>query len=84
MRRTSEDYIVPDVVDDEEAASNAYLDICEDAVERARTRASKIEIGAPGYCDFCGNHFTRVVDRVTRTGETVQACGKCRDENRLG
>jgi hypothetical protein len=83
-RKTTADYVPPDVVDDEEAAANAYQDICDDAVNRARTRAAKIEAGAAGFCDFCGSHFPRVVDRITRLGEKVQACGRCRDENKLG
>lgn len=83
-RKKIEDYVPPDVRDDEEIASDAYQNICDDAVNRARTKASKIEVGAPGECSFCGSNFPRVVDRVMPDGENVQACGKCRDDNKLG
>lgn len=78
-RKKTEDYIQPDVIDDEEAASNAYQDICDDAVNRARTKARKIEPGEPGECDYCGEESARVVMRQERP-----ACAKCRDRYKLG
>lgn len=33
-----------------------------------------------GECDFCGEHFARVVEVTDpRTGEVVESCGRCRD-----
>lgn len=84
QRMKSEDYVVPDVVDDEELAQNAYEELCDQAVNKVRSDAAKIEAGAAGHCDFCGSFFPRVVQRLTRRGEEVKACGRCRDENKLG
>jgi formylmethanofuran dehydrogenase subunit E len=79
VRKTNADYVAPDVVDDEEAASNAYADICDDAVERARTKAAKIEPGEPGECSYCGEPSPRVVIRNDQF-----ACAPCRDKYKLG
>ena len=68
-----------DVIDDEERASDHYEDLCNDAVQRARTAASKIEPGQAGDCDYCGEYFARVVIREERP-----ACAICRDKLKLG
>lgn len=36
-----------------------------------------------GYCEFCGNWFTRLVVREYK-GEDVAACGGCRDKYKIG
>lgn len=43
-------------------------------------KAAAIPAGRSGECDFCGEHFARVVE-VTHphTGEVVESCGRCRD-----
>jgi hypothetical protein len=78
-RKTTADYVQPDVRDDEEMASDAYQEICDDAVNRARTKASKIEAGEAGECDYCGEESPRVVMRDNRL-----ACARCRDRLKLG
>ena len=78
-RKTEEVYVAPDVIDDEERASNAYQDICDDSINRVRTKAAKIETGAAGECDYCGEESLRVVLREERP-----ACPPCRDRYKLG
>ena len=51
--------------------SEAELD---DAVSKARKKASEIPVGVPGECYFCERYFTRLVN---------DACARCRDEQGL-
>lgn len=37
-------------------------------------QGNNFEKGKPGECDFCGEHFSRLVDG---------ACGACRDKYKL-
>lgn len=42
--------------------------------------AANIPKGHPGDCFFCGEEFSRVVEvKDPQTGDTVDACGRCRD-----
>lgn len=44
-------------------------------VDAARQAAADIPAGAPGECSYCGEKFPRLVSG---------ACGRCRDEFKLG
>lgn len=45
-------------------------------------KAKTIPKGQEGDCNLCGEHFSRVV-AVEKNGETVLACGRCRDKHGL-
>lgn len=68
---------------EDDAASDQEEEQRSDAVEQARRQAAKIEPGEPGSCDICGEYFIRVVRRLFQF-EEVLACGRCRDERKLG
>lgn len=73
------------VRDVEEAAADQEEEQRSDAIELAHRAASKIEPGEPGECEVCGEYFARVVNRISCDGKTsFFACGRCRDELKLG
>ena len=43
-------------------------------IAAARAKAADIPKGAAGECNYCGEHFERLVNK---------ACGRCRDEYKL-
>lgn len=47
--------------------------IKEKSIEQIR-KAADINPGVPGECDFCGEHFSRLIN---------DACGGCRDRYKL-
>lgn len=50
-------------------------------VGELRRKAAAIPEGRPGECDFCGEHFARVVEVTDpQTGEAVESCARCRDQ----
>lgn len=50
----------------------------------ARRQAALIPKGAPGECNYCGEDFARVVEvEDPSSGDTVKACGFCRDKRKL-
>jgi len=44
-------------------------------VKQAAKAAAEIPVGIPGECEYCGEHFERLVK---------SACGRCRDTFKLG
>ena len=47
----------------------------EASIKTARIAAASIPIGEGGECQYCGYEFERIVNG---------ACGRCRDEFKLG
>lgn len=57
---------------DEADRSEYYIEsVIDDHVKEAMRKAADIPPGNPGECDFCGEHFSRLV---------AGACGFCRDK----
>lgn len=63
------------MADDADRADYRIEEITNDAILEARLFLDSMETGHAGECDFCGEHFSRLVDG---------ACGWCRDKYRLG
>ena len=60
---------------DEADRADYYIEsVIDDHVRDAMRAAQDIPVGNPGICDFCGEHFGRLVDG---------ACGFCRDKWKL-
>lgn len=56
-------------------SADYYIEsVIDDHVRDAMRAAQAIPVGNPGICDFCGEHFGRLVDG---------ACGFCRDKFKL-
>lgn len=50
-------------------------------IEALRKKADEIPKGVKGFCDFCDEHFERVVEVFDKSTFThVKSCGRCRDE----
>ena len=61
-------------MDDADKASD-HIDATERQIIAAeRAKAARMPVGDPGECEYCGEHFARLVNR---------ACGRCRDEYKL-
>ena len=55
--------------------AGAHIDATEkQIIDAARKKAADIPKGSAGECEYCGEHFERLVNN---------ACGRCRDEFRL-
>lgn len=50
------------------------------AVRNVCDKAVTFQKGEEGDCDLCGEHFSRVIE-VEKNGETIKACGRCRDRH---
>lgn len=61
-----------DVTDD---ADKIILREQEEALKRNAVIVASIPKGVPGECEYCGEHFSRLVGG---------ACGRCRDYHKLG
>ena len=48
------------------------------SVQRVVKDAKNFNPGHEGDCGLCGEHFSRVIE-VQHNGNTIDACGRCRD-----
>lgn len=60
------------MADDADKAGDLIADTAASNIARLRLQAAAIREGAPGDCDFCGEHSERLIDGV---------CAPCRDKN---
>jgi hypothetical protein len=47
----------------------------KELIDATRKAAANIPLGTKGECEWCGEYFERLVNK---------ACGRCRDEFKLG
>ena len=59
------------MADEADIAQDLQETLNQTAIQAA---AKPLQPGTPGECDYCGEHFTRLIGG---------ACGRCRDTNRL-
>lgn len=57
-----------------EACTQAHEELVEQSIKSIQAKAVLINEG-PGECEWCGEQFPRLVKK---------ACGRCRDEFKLG
>jgi RNA polymerase-binding transcription factor DksA len=60
------------MADEVDAANDHAEKMLQVQIKNAR---KPLETGTPGECDFCGEHFSRLIRG---------ACGGCRDKYKLG
>jgi len=70
------------MADEIDATDEREAVLLEAALKGISRTASAIPSGQPGECDLCGEEFSRVVE-TEKNGETVLACGRCRDKHGL-
>ena len=63
---------MPDVIDQ---ANDKVQENEAASIELSRIAAANMPIGESGECQYCGYEFQRIVNG---------ACGRCRDEFKLG